>query len=68
MNDIYSVKISFECTSLLFTITLQEVEESAGAPDRTHALYCAECDVQFRDDAALATHYGSSIKHADTNL
>ncbi|CAH0721194.1 unnamed protein product, partial [Brenthis ino] len=48
--------------------TKQEVEESAGAPDPAHALYCAECDVQFRDDAALATHYGSSIKHADTNL
>ncbi|XP_052744922.1 zinc finger protein 836 isoform X2 [Bicyclus anynana] len=46
----------------------QEVEESSGSVDTSNPLYCSDCRIQFRDDAAFATHFGSSNKHADTNL
>ncbi|XP_034837134.1 zinc finger protein 595-like [Maniola hyperantus] len=46
----------------------QEVEDDTGAVDTSDPLYCSECRIQFRDDAAFATHFGSSNKHADTNL
>ncbi|XP_063541727.1 zinc finger protein 420-like [Cydia strobilella] len=31
-------------------------------------LFCADCNVQFLNEAAFATHLGSSNKHATTNL
>ncbi|XP_072934804.1 uncharacterized protein [Epargyreus clarus] len=45
--------------------TVQEV--SAPAPS-ARALYCAECGIQFRCAAAYTTHFGSSAKHAQTNI
>ncbi|XP_050357447.1 zinc finger protein 569-like [Nymphalis io] len=46
----------------------EEVEEPTVEVDTSHPLYCAECGIQFRNEIAFATHFGSSYKHADTNL
>ncbi|CAH4037071.1 unnamed protein product [Pieris brassicae] len=36
--------------------------------ETTSSLYCAECQLQFQSEAAFVTHFGSSNKHASTNL
>jgi hypothetical protein len=42
------------------------MEASVADPD--DALFCADCDIQFLNEGAFATHLGSSNKHATTNL
>ncbi|KAJ0170819.1 hypothetical protein K1T71_013591 [Dendrolimus kikuchii] len=36
--------------------------------DQTDQYYCDECDIQFINENAFATHLGSSNKHATTNI
>ncbi|XP_038219748.1 zinc finger protein 271-like [Zerene cesonia] len=49
--------------------TKEEIEASEQREiEPNSALYCAECALQFHNEAAFATHFGSSNKHADTNL
>ncbi|KAI8423104.1 hypothetical protein MSG28_014187 [Choristoneura fumiferana] len=42
------------------------MEQSVANPD--DPLFCADCNIQFLNEAAYATHLGSSNKHASTNL
>ncbi|OWR41513.1 zinc finger protein 569-like [Danaus plexippus] len=37
-------------------------------PTPSLSLYCSECEVQFTNQKAYDTHFGSSNKHADTNV
>ncbi|XP_050681283.1 zinc finger protein 271-like [Leptidea sinapis] len=49
--------------------TKEEIEWSESqCIEKTSPLYCEACQVQFRNDTAFATHFGSSSKHADTNI
>ncbi|CAG4978864.1 unnamed protein product [Colias eurytheme] len=49
--------------------TKEEIEASERQEiEPNSTLYCAECALQFHNEAAFATHFGSSNKHAETNL
>lgn len=49
--------------------TPAEVEAIAEVPlDTTDPYYCADCNIQFLNQDAFATHLGSSSKHVVTNF